>query len=80
VGPGGNFMMSPHTMANMRKEYFQGNGVSDQRSREKWEEDGSRDARERARALARKMLSEEKVSCIPEEVDQVIRERFEILL
>lgn len=80
VGPGGNFMMSPHTMANIRKEYFQGNGVSDQRSMEKWEEDGSRDARERARAIARKMLSGEKVSCIPEEVDQVIRERFEILL
>jgi trimethylamine---corrinoid protein Co-methyltransferase len=80
VGPGGNFMMSPHTIANMRKEYFQGNGVTDQKSREKWEEDGSRDARERARAIARKMLSEEKVSYISEEVDQAIREQFEILL
>jgi len=73
-------MMSSHTMAHMRKEYFQGNGISDQNSREKWEEDGSRDARARARAIARKMLSEEKMSYISEEVDQVIRERFEILL
>jgi len=80
VGPGGNFMMSPHTMAHMRKEYFQGNGVSDQKSREQWEQDGSRDARERARAIARRMLSEERISSIPEEIDQVIRERFDILL
>ncbi|MBW2097030.1 MAG: trimethylamine methyltransferase family protein [Deltaproteobacteria bacterium] len=80
VGPGGNFMMSSHTMAHMRKEYFQGNGVSDQKSREQWEQDGSRDARERARDVARRMLSEEKISYISEEIDQVIRERFEILL
>lgn len=80
VGPGGNFMMSPHTMAHMRKEYFQGNGVSDQKSWEQWEQDGSRDARERARVIARRMLSEEKISYISEETDQVIRERFEILL
>ncbi|RLB16862.1 MAG: trimethylamine methyltransferase [Deltaproteobacteria bacterium] len=80
VGPGGNFMMSPHTMAHMRKEYFQGNGVSDQKSWEQWEQDGSRDARERARVIARRMLLEEKISYISEETDQVIRERFEILL
>ncbi len=80
VGPGGNFMMSPHTMAHMRKEYFQGNGVSDQKSWEQWKQDGSRDARERARVIARRMLSEEKISYISEETDQVIRERFEILL
>ena len=26
VGPGGNFMVAPHTMAHMRKEYFQETG------------------------------------------------------
>ena len=80
VGPGGNFMSSPHTMAHMRKEYFQGNGVSDQRNRDKWEKDGSRDARERARAIARRILAEDERSYIPEEIDRKIREQFEILL
>jgi len=80
TGPGGNFMMSPHTMAHMRKEYFQGNGVTDQKSRDKWEQDGSMDARTRARIIAHKILSEKTTSYIPDDVDQVIRERFEILL
>lgn len=80
VGPGGNFMSSPHTMAHMRKEYFQGNGVTDQRSRDKWEKDGSRDARERARAIARRLLAEAERPYIPEEIDRKVREQFEILL
>lgn len=80
VGPGGNFMMSPHTMKYMRSEYFQTNGVSDQKSREKWEKDGALDARERARRLARKILAQPPAEYIPEAVDRQIREQFEILL
>jgi trimethylamine---corrinoid protein Co-methyltransferase len=80
VGPGGNFMMAPHTMAHMRKEYFQSNGVTDQKNRDRWEKDGSNDARERARAIARKILAENEKSYISEEVDRKIREQFEILL
>jgi trimethylamine--corrinoid protein Co-methyltransferase len=80
VGPGGNFMMSPHTMTHMRSEYFQSNGVTDQKIREKWEKDGSRDARERARDIARSILSKEEAPYISDDVDRAIRERFEILL
>jgi trimethylamine--corrinoid protein Co-methyltransferase len=80
VGPGGNFMMSPHTMTHMRSEYFQSNGVTDQKIREKWEKDGSRDARERARDIARSILSKEETPYISDDVDRAIRERFEILL
>ena len=80
VGPGGNFMMSPHTMAHMRSEYFQGNGVTDQKSREKWEQDGGLDARKRARAIARTILAQEETSYISEDIDRAIRERFDILL
>jgi trimethylamine---corrinoid protein Co-methyltransferase len=80
VGPGGNFMTSGHTMKYMRKEYFPGNGVSDSRSRDKWEKDGSLDARDRARNLAKRILSERPVPCISEEADQNIRNRFKILL
>jgi trimethylamine--corrinoid protein Co-methyltransferase len=80
VGPGGNFMMSPHTMAHMRSEYFQSNGVTDQKSRDKWEKDGGLDARERARRIAKTLLAREETAYISGDIDRAIRERFNILL
>jgi trimethylamine--corrinoid protein Co-methyltransferase len=80
VGPGGNFMTSPHTLSHIHDEYFSGNGVTDRKSRDKWEEDGARDARERAREIARKLLAGEEKSYISEEVDRTIRANFRILL
>ncbi len=80
VGPGGNFMTSPHTMAHMRKEYYNGNGVTDRKSREKWELEGSLDIRQRALAMAKKLLAGPKPSHIPEEIDKEIKEKFNILL
>ena len=80
VGPGGNFMMSPHTLKYMRTEYFQGNGVTDRRGREKWEKAGARDARVRAGQIARKILSAEERPCIPADVDRAMRAKFNILL
>jgi trimethylamine--corrinoid protein Co-methyltransferase len=80
VGPGGNFMTTSHTMNHMRKEYYYGNGVTDRKSREKWEEDGCLDTRQRALAIAKKLLSNPKPNYIPEEIDEAIREKFNILL
>jgi trimethylamine--corrinoid protein Co-methyltransferase len=40
VGPGGNFMTSPHTLEHMRDEYCNGNGVADRKSSKKWEKEG----------------------------------------
>ncbi len=80
VGPAGNFMMSPHTVKYMRSEYFQGNGVTDSNSRHQWEQGGSLDTRERAKAIARKILEASETPYIPEETDQMIREKYNILL
>ena len=80
VGPAGNFMMSPHTMQYMRSEYFQGNGVTDRKSRHQWDQGGSRDARERAKAIARKILTAEEKSYIPTDLDHALRKKFTILL
>lgn len=80
VGPGGNFMVSPHTLSHMRSEYFQGNGVTDRKNRDKWTREGARDARTRARDIARKLLEEADQVYIPAELDDQIRERFDILL
>ncbi len=80
IGPGGNFMMSPHTLNYMRTEYFQGSGVSDRKSRVKWESEGSKDARQRAREIAEKILNEPESPCISTAADAKIREKFNILL
>jgi len=80
VGPGGSFIMSPHTMVHMRQEYFGGNGVSDQESREKWAEKGSLDARTRARNFAKKILAEDDTPHVSADVEKAIREKYNILL
>ncbi len=80
VGPGGNFMTTPHTMAHMRTEYYYGNGVTDRKSREKWEQEGSLDIRQRALDMAKKLLASPKPSYILDEIDKAIREKFNILL
>lgn len=80
VGPGGNYIMSPHTMEHLYSEYYMGNGVADQKSRANWEKDGSPDIRERARKIARSILDEPSENKIPEDIDQEIRKKFNILL
>jgi trimethylamine--corrinoid protein Co-methyltransferase len=80
VGPAGNFMMAPHTMKYIRNEYFQGNGVTDSKSRHQWEQGGRLDARERARGIARKILEAPETPYISQEMDQAIRNKFNILL
>jgi trimethylamine---corrinoid protein Co-methyltransferase len=76
VGPGGNFMIHTHTLKHMRSEYYAGNGVTDCKDRRKWEQDGRLDARERARRIAKKILSATEVSYLPEAVDSVIRQKY----
>jgi trimethylamine--corrinoid protein Co-methyltransferase len=80
VGPGGSFITSPHTMTHMRQEYFSGNGVTDQNSREKWIEKGSQDTLTRARDIAKRILAEEEKPHIPADVEKAIRAKYEILL
>lgn len=80
VGPGANFMMAEHTLKHLHDEYYPGNGVSDRRSRVKWEKEGGRDARERAREMVKRILAGEEKPYISEAVDKAIRERFNILL
>ena len=80
VGPGGSFITSPHTMTHMRQEYFNGNGVSDQESREKWVEKGSWNARTRAREIAKRILAKEEKSYLSPEMEKAIREKYNILL
>jgi len=80
VGPGGNFMTEDHTIAHMRKEYFNGNGVTDRKTRYSWVKEGAQDTSSRARKMVKEMLAEEEKSYLPEALDQRIREKYCILL
>jgi trimethylamine--corrinoid protein Co-methyltransferase len=67
-------------MTHLRTEYYYGNGVTDRKSREKWEKDGCIDTRQRALDIAKKLLESPKPSYIPEKIDKAIRKKFNILL
>ena len=71
VGPGGNYLLSPHTMAHLRREYFQGNGVSDK---------GGLSARDRARAIARSILEKPLEPRIHPDIEKAIRSDFNIYI
>ena len=80
VGPGGNFLTEDHTIAHMRKEYFNGNGVTDRKARDHWEREGSQDTWSRARKMVYELLAEDEKSYLPETVDRRIREKYRILI
>lgn len=73
-------MTAAHTMTHMRTEYYNGNGVTDRKSRDKWEKEGGLDIRKRALAIAGKLLSGPESSYISAETDKAIREKFNILI
>ena len=80
VGPGGNFIMNPHTYSHMRTEYFQGNGISDKRSREKWEADGSKNTWKRANEMARRVIFDGASSKLEKNLEKTLREKFDLYL
>jgi trimethylamine--corrinoid protein Co-methyltransferase len=80
VGPGGNYMMEEHTLEHMHNEYYEGNDVSDKLSRQKWEENGSLNTRERAKQIVKKILREDEKSYLPDDIDEKIRQEYKIFL
>ena len=79
VGPGGNFMTASHTMKHMRTEYFQGNGVTDRKSRNKWEQNGCLDARENAKKIAKRLVGNRETAYIDPKTDEAIRKKYTII-
>ena len=80
VGPGGNFIMNPHTYSHMRTEYFQGNGISDKRSRDKWEADGSKNTWQRANEMARHVIFDGASSKLEKNLEKTLRDKFDLYL
>ncbi|MBW2059297.1 MAG: trimethylamine methyltransferase family protein, partial [Deltaproteobacteria bacterium] len=72
VGPGGNFMAEEHTVRYMREELFQPI-LSDRLQRETWLAQGGKDARERARDLARDLIRNHAAQGLtPDQQDDII--------
>jgi trimethylamine--corrinoid protein Co-methyltransferase len=66
VGPGGHFMTHDHTYDHLREQFRP--TVLNRYGREKWEEQGLQDAREKARRKALKLVAEHQVPALPAEV------------
>lgn len=72
VGPGGHFVASRHTRRHMRKEQFVPT-LSDRENRDKWEEAGSKDARQRAIEKANEILERPLESYIPSDIREKLK-------
>jgi len=79
VGPGGNFLAEEHTVSHMRSEFFFPK-VSDRSKREKWLLEGGKDARERAKEMAKDILAKHKPLPIPSDIDKIIKNSVKGLL
>lgn len=73
VGSTGTFFDQVHTVKHLRTEFFFPR-LSDRSSREEWLEKGGKDARERAREIAKDILQNHRPLPIPPEIDRKIRE------
>ena len=75
----GHFLGSSQTIERMESDYFYPN-VGDRNSPGNWEDQGSTDVRQRARARTREILSTHYPTHIDPAVDARIRENFNIFL
>lgn len=75
VGPGGSYMETPHTFANMRETGLL-TSVANRDMRSMWEAAGRPDANQQALEKARTILEDDNPAVFSEEVDEKIRDRF----
>jgi trimethylamine---corrinoid protein Co-methyltransferase len=75
VGPGGSFMVQPHTMKRMKTGALL-TTLSDRNARTQWESKGSLDTQARAMQKAREILARPAAAPFPAEVESRIRAEF----
>jgi len=79
IGPGGSFLTHRHTLKHARgEEFYVPTSLARKHAKASSEQESN--LRDTARQLAREILSQERISLIPEEVDKKIRQRFDIKL
>jgi len=75
VGPGGSFMVQPHTVKRMKTTGLL-TKISDRNPRENWEGKGSLDTHARAMQRVREILGRPSLAVFPAEVDDRLRRAF----
>jgi trimethylamine--corrinoid protein Co-methyltransferase len=75
VGPGGSFMVNPHTMKHM-KHIALLPSLADRNGRGQWESKGSLDTHARAQQRAREILARQSPAAFPPEVEARIQAQF----
>lgn len=75
VGPGGSFIVEPHTIKRMKTAAIL-TRLSDRDTRTQWEKKGSQDIHSRAMARVREILSKPSSTVFSDEVEARIRSRF----
>lgn len=78
VGPGGHYLMAKHTLRHMRSEFYYPSDVVDRQGWDMWQQDGALDAQERARRIARDILANHQPEPLDPDVENWIRQRFEL--
>ena len=71
VGPGSHYLGCAHTQANFESAFYR-SSIADNNSYEQWEEDGAKDAYQRANALYKKMLADYQAPAIDPAMDEAL--------
>jgi len=79
IGPGGSFIVEPHTIKRMKTAAIL-TKLSDRDTRTQWEKKGSLDIQAHAMNRAREILSKQSSTLFSEEVESRIRARFSELV
>jgi trimethylamine--corrinoid protein Co-methyltransferase len=76
----GHFLGGAHTLSAMQRDYFYPSQMSDRDHPKAWEEKGAQHMWQRANQKARDILASHHPNYLQQDVDQKIRDRFNILL
>jgi len=75
IGPGGSFIVNPHTVKRMKTEAIL-TKIADRDARVAWEKKGSMDIHARAMNRVKEIMEKNTDSLIPEDVDEKLRAGF----
>lgn len=75
----GHFLGTQQSLQLMNSEYYYPH-TGDRQRRQDWEDQGSHDMRQRARVTAQQILATHEPQGLTADIDEAIRQRFEILL
>ena len=71
VGPGSHYLGCAHTQANFETAFYR-SSIADNNSMEQWEEDGSKDAYQRANGVYKRILADYQAPALDPAIDEAL--------